>query len=566
MTLLRHEGKFYQRIPTTTTKSWLLKRPNLLQNLVYIFITLLSAGFAVLYFFELRAARKLSANTQDTVTFHDISAISGLERGMGPRKKYGGAAIADLDGDGILDLLTVHHDRWFARVYYGKGDGTFMFSGWQIWFDNHALNPVRLQPWDERMYFALTRGGNHGKNPRSQRIYRINANRTVSDVSEQVGIASGVHGTGRGRSVVFANLQDPGVLNSTFPDAVFLNAKPNPDAPGASIQTWGFQGAPSGRFTPRNISGNLRFNKANEYGTVADVDGDGRVELITFFNLRVHAIRHRAFQLDDITEKVLPKLDYSGTIAVAEFDFDNDGLFDLYICRSNKGSLEWIRSKDIQDRLLKNMGGYYVDYTSKMGIYLDGASTGVTTGDFDNDGYVDLVVNRRDEPDILMLNKGGKEFVTYNAGFMRNRYIPGDMSTAADLNNDGKLDLVVSEGDWHVNRFGGFYRIIMNSSPNLGKYLLVRVLSSPLYTASSMHATVQVSLGNDTMKLIRRVGSPGTAVSISYIETVHFGVGNYTTVDSVSVKWTDGFVQTVKNVPTGQRIILGRSPSFNSTI
>lgn len=400
-------------------------------------------------------------------------------------------------------------------------------------------------------------GGSYGRNPKPQLLWRVNPDRSITEVTRASGIDNGSpHGRGRTRSAVFMNLRQPGYSATYFPDAVFTNAIPDDAAPGRDIQTWVYEGAAGSKLIPRKLTGSF-LRRGEEYAAVTDVDGDGRVELVSWFFLRMFAVRTKAFQLDEITSQVFPKISYLGTIGVCEFDFDNDGKWDLYIARTNTGVLKWAPQSNNQDRLLKNVGGRYINIEAAAGVPFRTQSRGCTAADFDNDGYVDLILPQYNKPDLLLRNVNGNKFQVLNAGFDRAPGVPGDMATAADLNNDGKVDVVLSEGDWFDKSKGGFYRIMKNITPKVGNYLLVRVLSSPKYTAISLHAVVRVSLGNGKLKMMRRVGSPGTVVSNSYIETVHFGLGSYIKADSVSVTWTDGFTETRGNVPAGYLLKIG---------
>src|SRR3989442_15019221 len=112
---------------------------------------------------------------------------------------------------------------------------------------------------------------------------------------------------------------------------------------------------------------------------------------------------------------------------VAVFDFDNDGLLDVFLV--NSGGLEAPgkqvlvdRSKpEYWNRLYRNNGdGTFTDVTEKAG--LSGAAThtygmGVATGDYNNDGFVDLYVTGFGK-NTLYRNNGDGTFtdVTSSAG------------------------------------------------------------------------------------------------------------------------------------------------------
>ena len=92
--------------------------------------------------------------------FKDRTETSGLQD-LHPRRKYGGPSIADLDGDGNMDLLLSHHDSTFMEVYFNNGNGTFTKSTFRRWHDIHGIIPFSafsLEP--KRAILSLPGGVN----------------------------------------------------------------------------------------------------------------------------------------------------------------------------------------------------------------------------------------------------------------------------------------------------------------------------------------------------------------------------------------------------------------------
>lgn len=487
------------------------------------------------------------------VTFKDVSKSAGLIRRYGRRLKYGGPCVADLDGDGYQDLIFGHHNDRYTDLYFNQGDGTFKRASWQVWADTHGINAFRRLPWEKNMHFTLSRGGSNGMNPRAPDVYSIRNGRRVVDVTAGSGLR---RSAGRGRSAVFLRLRRP-LRASLGPDLVVTNVF---DVARSGNYHHGFSfSARSGRWAYRKIG--PFTNELNPYVTVADVDGDGLVELVSFYELRVYRVASN-FRLTDVTARVLPAGnrgdDLPGVVGVAELDFDNDGKWDLYVARTNTGDMSWLRYKELNDRLFRNVGGRYVDVSRAAGIPRNIQSRGVSAGDFNNDGWVDLLVTQYYGPDLLLLNNGDGTFRRRNAGFRRGGNVRGDMGVAVDLDRDGRLDVALSEGDWQNKKNGGYYRIMKNVSRNLGNYLLVRVKSSPSNKATSLHAVAVVKLAGRRGSMRRRVGSQGTVISNSYIELLHFGLGSRKRAASVTITWVDGTKVTKRNVAANSLITVGR--------
>lgn len=477
--------------------------------------------------------------------FLDVSQEVGFERPFGPRIKYGGAAVADLDADGYPDFLFGHHDHNSLDLYFNNRDGTFERSSFQMWRDTHGLTPFRMSPRKRYMHFALSRGGQNGQSPNGPLIFSVRHNRSVEDITEHSGLLP--MALGRGRTAVFMNLRK---WRHTRPDVIFMNAA----LPNFTNQHHrAFEVLPREKFRPRVLQGGFASIR-NAYGTVTDVDDDMRVELVSFQHLKVHAVSG-GFRLRDVSSSVLPAgLDFRGVVAVAELDYDNDGRWDLYVARTTTGDLKWLQGRSHDDYLLRNVGGHYEDASRTAGIPLGTQTRGVTVGDFNNDGHIDILLVLYDKPDILLRNNGDGTFASRNARLMRAPTVRGDMATAVDYDRDGKLDVVLSEGDWFKKSAAGFYRLMKNIGA-FQNYLLVRVKSSPTGKATSLHAVVKVHA--EGLSMMRRVGSPGTAVSISYVELLHFGLGNVETVSNVTVQWTDLHVEALSDVGANDILTFG---------
>jgi enediyne biosynthesis protein E4 len=134
---------------------------------------------------------------------------------------------------------------------------------------------------------------------------------------------------------------------------------------------------------------------------------------------------------------------------VAVFDYDNDGLLDIFF--TNGAAIPSLEKSDASyfNRLYRNNGdGTFSDVTKKAGLEGIGYSMGVAAGDYDNDGFVDLYIAGFNH-NQLMHNNGDGTFkdVTEKAGVVGN--VPGIGKAWAvtagwfDYNNDGLLDLLV---------------------------------------------------------------------------------------------------------------------------
>jgi hypothetical protein len=130
---------------------------------------------------------------------------------------------------------------------------------------------------------------------------------------------------------------------------------------------------------------------------------------------------------------------------LATFDFDNDGLLDIYFLNGVPLRGAPPDAPPGGNALYRNLGNLqFEDVTAKAGVGQAGYGLGVAAADFDNDGHQDLYVSNFG-PKVLYRNRGDGTFadVTREAGVA-----DGDQVGAGvcflDADNDGRLDLYVA--------------------------------------------------------------------------------------------------------------------------
>ncbi len=135
-------------------------------------------------------------------------------------------------------------------------------------------------------------------------------------------------------------------------------------------------------------------------------------------------------------------------------DYDQDGLLDLYLANGAATRL-YTPAHPVRSALYRNNGdGTFTDVTAKVGVGAEGLfGMGVTVGDYDNDGYPDLLVLGYGRC-ILYHNNGDGTFtdVTSRAG-VENAGRWASSAAWFDYDTDGRLDLVSANySDWSPDR------------------------------------------------------------------------------------------------------------------
>jgi hypothetical protein len=151
--------------------------------------------------------------------------------------------------------------------------------------------------------------------------------------------------------------------------------------------------------------------------------------------------------------------DQLGGLNILQADYDNDGCMDILVLR---GGWEVAQRKSL---LRGHCDGTFTDVTAAAGLAVPATSTQAAVWvDINNDGLLDLFVGNENGPAQLFLNKGDGTFqdIAHAAGVDRIAYTKG--VAAADYDNDGWVDLYVSNmnGDnflYHNNHDNTFTEV-----------------------------------------------------------------------------------------------------------
>ena len=380
-----------------------------------------------------------------TVEFEDIAARIGLDKTSGGR----GSAIFDYDNDGYLDIV-IGAAYGGTNLYHNNGDGTFtdvsIDSGLDISVNSFATvagdynNDGFTDLYITRQGFYVGEG----------QLFRNNGDGTFTDVTEEAGLknvwgpaftASWVDYDGDGYLDLFVANNLGGLFERKTPNRLFHN---NGD----------------GTFTDVTEQAGINTIWPTIGGAWGDYDNDGRMDLFLSNGLGRSQLFHNNGDgtFTDVSEKAGVTAMGFGSPAFW-WDYDNDGWMDI-------GQFIWSDHDDVIYTLRNGEGppngqpmrvyhnnrdGTFTQVNRHLGLTGCWGTMSGSFGDFNNDGYLDLVLGNgspkldRLDPLVLLENDGRKfHNITFAAGLPFTGKSHG--ANLGDLFGDGRLSVIVAAG------------------------------------------------------------------------------------------------------------------------
>jgi hypothetical protein len=377
--------------------------------------------------------------------FTDVTEQAGLS-GM-PQGYYSmGVAVGDYDNDGFEDIYVTGYGG--NILYHNNGNGTFTdvtekagvkAGGWSASagffdYDNDGkldLFVTRYIDWSFKTnrYCGERRAGYraycHPDNYDgvTNILYHNNGDGTFTDVSEKAGIAN-PHGKGLG--VSFADYDGDGRTD------IFVAND--------SVQCFLYHNNGNGTFAEVGLLAGVGYNEdgktfAGMGADFSDYDNDGLPDIVVtdLSNERYMLFRNNGdgtFR-DETNQSGIggATLAFSGW-STHLFDYDNDGWKDLFVAQSHVMDTIEKTSPNLRylepPLLLRNVSGHFVRVFPGELFQREWAGRGAAFGDIDNDGDIDVVVS----------NLGQKAYLLRNDGGNRNNWI-GIETVGTRSNHDG---------------------------------------------------------------------------------------------------------------------------------
>jgi len=474
--------------------------------------------------------------------FVNIAAQAGVEcYSENDHAPKTGATVVDINQDGWPDLYVCRYDAP-NLLFINNHDGTFTERAHEYGLDirDSSVHAV-FADYDRDGYldcFIVTNILDFEKSPQGRRDYLMHNNRngTFTDVSKQAGIS----GLAQGHTAIWFDANQDG-----WPDLYVANDFETPD----------------------------RFYLNNGDGTFTDVV-DERLPHVTYFSMGAD----------------------SG-------DINNDGLVDFMVADMRDrtrakyitGMEEVGRGLWDMDRVTENVPQYmwnavylgtgtdhFQEVAHLTGMEATGWTWSARFADLDNDGKLDAffttgMIRNFVDADLvakqnIAINPAARAAIWQNAPLRLEHTVAyrnlGDLKfqdvsknwgldhegisfgcALVDLDGDGVLDLVYANYDAPPT-------IIRNHAATGHRVVIELAGRAPNLNAIGAEVHLTSASGSQMRQLYTERG-----IVTSEPPLLYFGLGNDTVVESLTIHWPRGQVQTLTNLPVDQRLVIAEPPA-----
>jgi enediyne biosynthesis protein E4 len=528
-----------------------------------------------------------SPSGDPAVSFRDITQKAGIRfvhNNAAFGKKYlpetmgPGVAFVDYDNDGWQDIFLVNGTDWPGRpqkhstpkLYHNNHDGTFTDVTHKAGLDVDLFGMgVAIGDYDNDGYddlFLTTMGQSH--------LFHNNGNGTFTDVTQKAGLM----GTKEfSTSAAWVDYDKDGKLDLIVANYVqwsldgdlycTLDGKSKsyctPESyKGTSVRLWHNRG--DGTFEDVTKKAGLVEPTSKTLGiAILDYDNDGWPDVLFSNDTQPNKL-YRNNGNGTFTEKaVVAGIAFSedgvarAGMGVDAGDYDRSGSASILITNFSNQMLS----------LYHNEGkGLFVDEAPRSEI---GRASLLTLGfgcfffDYDLDGWPDIFIAnghidgeiQRVQPNVKYampphlfrnMGKGSFKEVTKTLGAAFNTPRVGRGAAYGDINNDGRLDLLLSTNGGPAYLFQN--EAVPGSIAN--KSLRVKLMGTKS-NRDGIGALVNVAVGGATESQMLRSGSSYLSASELVLT---YGLGQHEQADTIEIRWPSGQVDKLSGIRAGQTV------------
>ena len=528
-------------------------------------------------------AKKLVCHDRNIPQLEDVTEKSGIRfrHTAAPEKKYilesmsGGVLLIDYDRDGWPDIyftnspsvdMALKGEKSRGALYHNNHDGTFTEVtdkagiATPCFAMGGAVADYNNDGWPD--IYVTCFAGNV--------LYRNNGDGTFTDVTARAKVADGRWSTG----AAFGDYDNDGLVDLMVANYVDFHLNDLPQFgssatckyAGIDVQCGprGLKGAGDSLF---HNNGDGTFTDVTKSAGVADPNGYYGMGVVwADFN---NTGRQDIYVANDSTPNFLYRNDGNGkftdiglesgtgvsedgseqaSMGIAIGDYNHTGRPSLYVTNFSGD----------YDTLYLNNGNYdFRDVSYPSGVALPAlpwVKWGTAFVDFDNDTWLDLITvsghvypqvenstqaGGYRQPKVLNMNQGNGTFCdasTQAGPALQEKRVSRGLAVG-DLFNDGNMDVVIEDLDSSP--------MILRNRGIPGRHWVSFELAGTKSNRAGIGAKLQLTAGGMTQT--DEVHSGGSYLSQNDLR-VHFGLAAATKIDSVTIHWPSGTVDTMKNL------------------
>ncbi len=522
-----------------------------------------------------KAPPKASKDAGCPAVFTDVAASVGLkfqhDRGATaehqlPETMGSGVAWLDYDNDGWMDLYVVQSGAFPSDGSARGRDRLFRNAGGRF---TDATEKAGLRDTAYGMGAIAADYDNDGwtdlyvTNFGANILYRNNGDGTFTDVTAKAGVA----GSGWSTSAAFADFDGDGFLDLFVVRYLDYSVEKNyfcgNPAQGKRdychpslyppVGNLIFRNNGDGTFTDVTESSGIAASLGKGLGVVVtDVDGDGKPDVYVANDTTMNFLFHNlgGMKFEDVSLISGAGVNSAGRafggMGVSAADMDGDGRPDLMVANFEAEP----------NSLYRNLGGGVFEDASAVSGFgppaFNFSGFGLNPLDAANAGRLDVFIANGHvletpklqgvtyaERPFLMWNDGKGKFTERGCGEPFRRALVGRGSATADFDNDGDVDIAVSNS-------GGPLELLRNDGARGGWIGLVLKGTKSNRQGIGAVVTLETELGRQ----VRDVKAGDSYLSSSD-PRAHFGLGAAKEIRRLEIRWPSGAVQVVPNPKPG---------------
>ena len=543
-------------------------------------------GWALAASSGLFAQTQASSSISSPVTFRDITQKSGIRfihNNAAFGKKYlpetmgPGVAFIDYDNDGWQDIFIVNGMDWpghtqkhtTPKLYHNNHDGTFTDVTHKAGLDVELFGMgVAVGDYDNDGFddlFVTTMGQSH--------LFHNNGNGSFTDVTQKAGLVGPKEFS---TSAAWVDYDKDGKLDLVVANYVqwslegdlycTLDGKSKsyctPESyKGTAVRLWHNRG--DGTFEDVTKKAGLGEPTSKTLGiAILDYDGDGWPDILFSNDTQPNKLYRNNGNGTFVEKAVVAGIAFSedgvarAGMGVDAADYDHTGVASILITNFANQMLS----------LYHNEGkGLFVDEAPRSEV---GRASLLTLGfgcfffDYDLDGWPDILIAnghidgdiQRVQPNVKYampphlfrnVGKGNFEEVTKKMGAAFSSARVGRGAAYGDINNDGRLDLLLTTNGGPAYLFENDATV---SATN--KSLRIKLIGAKS-NRDGIGAVVKVTAGGEVQSQMMRSGSSYLSASELVLT---FGLSQREQAEAVEIRWPSGQVEKLINVNAGQTI------------